>query len=367
MRVLRGADQISKFIEISRPKVDELIEKGVIPTILEGGEKRKTAYTTVETIELVAEKVRSATKDENLNTLKDVFLSKTIKEFDYKDIFVPNQTQIILIANAKGGVGKTTAAVNLAIDLAFLNKKVLLVDLDGQANASKYVTQNYEYGFYKGKSITELFRKITVDENISRSDVEDKIVTISMGKHTSIEIDLLPSSFKLARTIESTRMVDSSPYRFLSQILEEVQDMYDYIIIDSPPQPGMALQMALFASDRVALVTTGGSFSTDASEEFFDEMEELKADTAKDLYIDALIINAVENTLIHQDGLELMKEIAEDNGIERVYTVRRSTLFEQSQRFREPLLVYKPKPKEDSFLAQEGIFQYAIDLVMEED
>ena len=367
MRVLRGADQISKFIEISRPKVDELIEGGLIPTILEGGEKRKTAYTTVETIEMVAEKVRLQSKGEELNTLKDVFLSKTIKELDKEDIFVPNQTQVILIANAKGGVGKTTTAVNLSVNLAFLNKKVLLVDLDGQANASKYVTKEYEYGYYKGRSITELFRQITVDEKISKKDVEEKIVTVEMGTHTSIKIDLLPSSFKLARTIESTRMVDASPYRFLSQILDEVQDSYDYIIIDSPPQPGMALQMGLYAADRVALVTTGGSFSTDASEEFFDEMEELKADTSKVLYIDALIINAVENTLIHQDGLELMKEIAVDNGIERVYSVKRSTLFEQSQRFREPLLIYKPKPKEDSFLTQEGVFKYALDLASEEE
>jgi chromosome partitioning protein len=144
--------------------------------------------------------------------------------------------KILAISNQKGGVGKTTTSVNLASSLSYLGKKVLLVDVDHQANATSYMGINRTDLTY---SIADIFK-----ETIA---IEDAIV-----KAPSVEVDIIPASFELSN-IESYLVSHENKEYLLSNALDNVVDLYDYIIIDCPPSLGIVTINALTASDSVLI------------------------------------------------------------------------------------------------------------------
>ena len=142
--------------------------------------------------------------------------------------------KIIGVANQKGGVGKTTTAVNLAAALGVLEKKVLLIDADPQANATS------------GLGIEEVnFSTYNLLEH--SADVKDCI-----QKTSSPNLDLVPSHIDLvAAEIE---LVDRDKREYmLKKALEEVKSEYDYIIIDCAPSLGLITVNALTAADSVII------------------------------------------------------------------------------------------------------------------
>ena len=147
-------------------------------------------------------------------------------------------SEIITIANQKGGVGKTTTAINLAASLAVAEKKVLLVDVDPQANATTglgFNRNNYEYNIY------HVFTR--------RKKISDIILKTELPK-----LDLAPSNIGLVG-IEQELAKDESIERkiVLKNQLKEVVDVYDFIIIDSPPALGSITVNAFAASDSVII------------------------------------------------------------------------------------------------------------------
>ncbi|NDJ27383.1 sporulation initiation inhibitor Soj [Campylobacter sp. MIT 12-8780] len=147
-------------------------------------------------------------------------------------------SEIITIANQKGGVGKTTTAINLAASLAVAEKKVLLVDVDPQANATTglgFNRNNYEYNIY------HVFT--------GRKKISDIILKTELPK-----LDLAPSNIGLVG-IEQELAKDESIERkiVLKNQLKEVVDAYDFIIIDSPPALGSITVNAFAASDSVII------------------------------------------------------------------------------------------------------------------
>jgi chromosome partitioning protein len=144
--------------------------------------------------------------------------------------------KIISIVNQKGGVGKTTTAVNLGAYLSYLGKHVLLVDIDPQANATSGIGinhKNLEQGIYEAilgeKPIYEIIKR-TLQERFK----------------------IAPSTISLAGAgIEMVNMEDRE-FR-LSKVLEEVKDEYDYIIIDGPPSLGLLTINSLVAADEVLI------------------------------------------------------------------------------------------------------------------
>ena len=144
--------------------------------------------------------------------------------------------KIIAISNQKGGVGKTTTAVNLSSCLAVLEKKVLLIDLDPQANATSSLgieTDIIENGIY------ELFEK-----SCSPSDC--------INQTTIANLDIIPSHIDLVGIeIESIDLI----YRehILMNAINKIEKEYDYIIIDCPPSLGLLTMNALTASTSVII------------------------------------------------------------------------------------------------------------------
>lgn len=144
-------------------------------------------------------------------------------------------TEIFAISNQKGGVGKTTTAVNLATALSALNKKILVVDLDPQGNATVSFGQKRALGGKSSYSV--LTGQTPLNEAIIKTDIPN--------------LSILPASQELLG-IDLELAGEQMPQFFLKKALETVQD-FDYIFIDCPPAVGLLTLNALVAATQVLI------------------------------------------------------------------------------------------------------------------
>lgn len=144
--------------------------------------------------------------------------------------------RIISVANQKGGVGKTTTTVNLGSSLAFMGKKILLVDIDAQGNATSGM------GIRKPDVTKDIY-----DVLVNEVPIQEAIVPSSREG-----LDIVPATLQLAGAeIELTSMMARESR--LKLALNEVKDQYDYILIDCPPSLGHLTINAFTASDSILI------------------------------------------------------------------------------------------------------------------
>ncbi len=178
--------------------------------------------------------------------------------------------QVITIANNKGGVGKTMQAYQLSTFLAHKGNKVLVVDLDSQANLSTTLG-------------VDVRRTLIPEWLIGDVEAED-VICPSEGKQDFYKnLDVIPSSRHLANLAKllilseaEVRKNAGRKERLLRLRLEAIQENYDYVVIDTPPMLGDELIMALVASDRVLIPTQAQDYSIDGLEELMDTFEIIK-------------------------------------------------------------------------------------------
>jgi len=172
-------------------------------------------------------------------------------------------SEIISLLNMKGGVGKTTLAVNLAYHMAYnAGKKVLLVDFDPQFNATQYTMRFDQFDAHRKSAGT--IADLLIDQPVlqagnrrKKKDVRKIIFGLWENKASGGRLDILPAELNLAFIVKNPAQMDSK----LIKILEPVADVYDYIFIDCAPTDSVLTTMALNASNFVLIPMRPDRFS----------------------------------------------------------------------------------------------------------
>ena len=233
--------------------------------------------------------------------------------------------KIIGVANQKGGVGKTTTAVNLAAALGVLEKKVLLIDADPQANATS------------GLGIEEV-NYSTYNLLEHSADVKDCI-----QKTSSPNLDLVPSHIDLlAAEIELVDR-DKSEY-MLKKALEEVKSEYDYIIIDCAPSLGLITVNALTAADSVIIPIQCEYFALEGLGKLLNTVKNVQKIHNYDLDIEGLLLT------MYDSRLRLSNQVVEEVNThfpEMVFetVISRNVRLSEAPSFGESILMYDAESK----------------------
>jgi chromosome partitioning protein len=357
-RVFISIKEISDYIGVNRHKVKELIEDGVIPAIINSEGVRKYYYTTEElldlTYELIKQQVDQSDDDTQISSLKEAFLQKNLSK---ESIFKPNECKVITVTNMKGGIGKTSISANIAATLARFGKRVLLVDMDSQAQASKYFTNE----IFRNRSILNILEKYRMESSVKIDDIK-KVITTQAFEDFSL--DILPSEIRLSKMLELTRM-SNLPHLILKNILDSIKSEYDFIIIDTPPNSALALEMSFYASDYITLLTEAEEFSVDSLEFTLEEIN-LLMKNSKSTKANAIFITKYNpREEVQKFKYEQIMDMAMDNSIENLYIVKSSTLMTKTQASNLPLIEYKREMKKVlEFI--EPILEYCAKLIKEE-
>ncbi len=235
--------------------------------------------------------------------------------------------KIISIVNQKGGVGKTTTAINLGAYLSHLGKHVLLVDVDPQANATSGLGidhKNLEYGIYEA--------------------IIDQKPIFEIIKHTLQErFKIAPATISLAGAgIELVNLEDRE-YR-LARILDKIKDEFDYIIIDGPPSVGLLTINSLVAADEILIPIQSEYFALEGLGQLLDTIALVQNNLKPELGIMGAVITMFDKR--NRLSGSVMNELYQyfPNRVFRT-VIPRSVKLAEAPSYGRSILHYDPKSK----------------------
>ncbi len=362
-KIFSTSNEISDAINVNEKATKSLLSNHVIPCVTTGGEHRKRYYTTQLLIDYAYENIINKLGLSRVS-YKEAFLQKGLTKEIHK-AFASHKCKIITVTNQKGGVGKTTNAVNIAVALAKLGQRVLIVDMDSQAQSSRY----FKKVSYKDNSILSVFEQYKINNSVDRAYIQSKIVTFNDFENEAYSLDILPSEIKLAKMLELMRM-SNRPDTILSKILDQIKMDYDYIVIDTPPYSGLSLEMSLYATDKVVLVSEADEFSLEGLEVTIQEIAELNKNLEKKIMIDAVFVNGFSKQHNYaNDALDEIMDIVLDKlelDENSLFIVKHSpSIVRSSQANQQAIIDYKVKVRE-ALTVFEPMLAYATKLILEQ-
>lgn len=231
-------------------------------------------------------------------------------------------TKIITIANQKGGVGKTTTCVNLAASLAATKRRVLLVDMDPQGNATM------------GSGVDKNELEVSVCDVL----LGDKQIHEAITRSECAGFDLLPSNGDLTAA-EVQLMNKIGRERQLTIALEKVQQNYDYILIDCPPSLNMLTVNALVASSGVVIPMQCEYYALEGLSALLDTIEQIRVSVNPDIKLEGLLRTMYDprNNLSNDVSSELVEHFGD-----QVYrtVIPRNVRLAEAPSYGQPILQY---------------------------
>ena len=188
--------------------------------------------------------------------------------------------KIISIANQKGGVGKTTTSVNLSASLGILEKNILLIDADPQANATSAL------GIEPKDENKTIYQVLEHDIN-----VQDAII-----RTNSPNLDIIPSTINLVGAEIELVSQDNREHMLKNQ-LDKIQDQYDFIFIDCPPSLGLITMNCLCASNSVLIPIQCEYFALEGLGKLMNTIRKIQSFHNKDLDIEGLLLTMYDSRL----------------------------------------------------------------------
>ncbi len=184
--------------------------------------------------------------------------------------------RIVVIANQKGGVGKTTTTINLGAGLSFYNKKILLIDFDPQGNCSSGV------GIDTKNTVLSIYN-VLLGSDINKAIIKTKINNFY----------IIPSNINL--TGATVELIDN-PNReyYLKNALEKVRDKFDYILIDCPPSLGILTLNGLVAADSVLIPMQTEFFALEGLSQLIHTINLVKKNYNSTLHIEGVLLTMLD-------------------------------------------------------------------------
>ncbi|MFI3266870.1 MAG: AAA family ATPase [Rikenellaceae bacterium] len=229
-------------------------------------------------------------------------------------------SKIVALANQKGGVGKTTTAINLAASIAVLGYKTLLIDADAQANATS--------GLGFDINCRGLYECL-----IDQASIEDVIIQSPDIKNLSV----LPSNINLVGAETELTSIENGHSR-LRTILEPIRDNYDYIFIDCSPSLGMTTLNALVASDTVLIPVQCEYFALEGLGKLLNTLKLTKAKLNPTLEIEGFLLTMYSRTKLSNQVVTEVREHFGELAYENI--VQRNIRLSEAPSFGKPALLF---------------------------
>ena len=234
--------------------------------------------------------------------------------------------KVISIANQKGGVGKTTTAVNLSTVLAKKGRKVLLMDADPQGNATSGLGVNKEQQF----SIYDvLIEDIEVENTLQKTNVKN--------------LDLCPSNINLAGAEVQLVSMENREHR-LKEKIDKIRDQYDFIIIDCPPSLGLTTLNSFTASDSVLIPIQCEYYALEGLGQLINTIELVREHMNKSLYIEGALLTMYDaRTNLSNQVVKEVKRYFDNKVYKNI--IPRNVKLSEAPSYGMPITLYDPRSK----------------------
>lgn len=231
---------------------------------------------------------------------------------------------IIAIANQKGGVGKTTTAINLAAALAMRGRQTLLVDLDPQANSSMT--------YIDVRSVERSMYEVLTDATPITDIVRPTAIT---------NLELAPSRISLAKV--DTQLVGELDGHFrLKDRMETVRGRYEYVVIDTPPALGLITVNALVAATHLLVPVQSSYFALEGTDDLLETVDKIRSRPNPELkLLGAVITLHDKRTTLARDVQKAVSDVFGDRVFQT--TISKSIRLEESPAHRESIFTFAPQ------------------------